>query len=171
MTVTMAGMASHGKRAHTDGYFGFGGQAVAAGSSSEPQQEFGRMQSKKPKAATRTATKKSLSAKVKNDRLGDRVAVLRQLVSPFGKSDTASVLQEATGYIKFLHQQLQVLSLPYLRGSVVGGGGGGVPVNAEYCNLRSRGLCTAPVELAQQITQSNGADMWAPAPANSSKRR
>lgn len=61
---------NQGKRAHAVGYFG--GQAAAGGSNSE-QKEFGRMQSKKPRAATRTATKKSLSAKVKNDRVGDRL--------------------------------------------------------------------------------------------------
>ncbi|KAJ6848130.1 transcription factor bHLH113-like [Iris pallida] len=57
----------------------------------------------------------SISPKEKKDKLGERVAALQQLVSPFGKTDTASVLQEASGYIKFLHAQLQVLSAPYLR--------------------------------------------------------
>uniref|UniRef100_A0A804UMP7 BHLH domain-containing protein n=1 Tax=Zea mays TaxID=4577 RepID=A0A804UMP7_MAIZE len=51
----------------------------------------------------------------KKDKIGERVAALQQLVSPFGKTDTASVLQEASGYIKFLHQQLEVLSSPYMR--------------------------------------------------------
>ncbi|PKA56262.1 Transcription factor bHLH110 [Apostasia shenzhenica] len=56
----------------------------------------------------------------KKDKIGERVAALQQLVSPFGKlaqSDTASVLTEATAYIKFLHDQLQVLSAPYFHAS------------------------------------------------------
>ncbi|KAG6480673.1 hypothetical protein ZIOFF_057258 [Zingiber officinale] len=52
--------------------------------------------------------------KVRKEKLGDRIAALHQLVSPFGKTDTASVLLEAIGYIRFLHGQIQALSSPYL---------------------------------------------------------
>ncbi|THU48146.1 hypothetical protein C4D60_Mb09t23130 [Musa balbisiana] len=44
---------------------------------------------------------------VRKDKLGERIMALQQLVSPFGKSDTASVLHEALGYIRFLHDQVQ----------------------------------------------------------------
>uniref|UniRef100_A0ACD5T8V1 Uncharacterized protein n=1 Tax=Avena sativa TaxID=4498 RepID=A0ACD5T8V1_AVESA len=44
--------------------------------------------------------------KVRKEKLGDRITALQQLVSPFGKTDTASVLHEAIGYIKFLHDQV-----------------------------------------------------------------
>ncbi|XP_078434129.1 transcription factor bHLH153-like isoform X2 [Wolffia australiana] len=76
-----------------------------------------------------------------------RVAALQQLVCPFGKTDTASVLQEAADYITFLHAQLQVLSRPYLEGRG---------------DLRERGLCLVPRLGAEQIARSNGADIWAP---------
>ncbi|GLT48552.1 hypothetical protein SLA2020_221700 [Shorea laevis] len=52
--------------------------------------------------------------KVRKEKLGDRITALHQLVSPFGKTDTASVLLEAIGYIRFLHGQIEALSQPYL---------------------------------------------------------
>ncbi|KAJ1692981.1 hypothetical protein LUZ63_009679 [Rhynchospora breviuscula] len=98
-----------------------------------------------------------LPPKEKKDKIGERIVALQKLVSPFGKSDTASVLQEASGYIKFLHDQIQVLSSPYLRSSLFGN-----VEDPEYYNLRNRGLCLMPVALTHSIAKSNGADLWAP---------
>ncbi|KAB2024234.1 hypothetical protein ES319_D06G073800v1 [Gossypium barbadense] len=68
--------------------------------------------------------------KVRKEKLGDRITALHQLVSPFGKTDTASVLLEAIGYIRFLQSQIEALSLPYL-----GNGSGNIrqqqPVQGE----------------------------------------
>nr|KYP54249.1 Transcription factor bHLH68 [Cajanus cajan] len=47
--------------------------------------------------------------KVRKEKLGDRITALHQLVSPFGKTDTASVLLEAIGYIRFLQGQIEVM--------------------------------------------------------------
>ncbi|KAG8643409.1 hypothetical protein MANES_11G037000v8 [Manihot esculenta] len=55
--------------------------------------------------------------KVRKEKLGDRITALHQLVSPFGKTDTASVLLEAIGYIRFLQGQIEALSSPYLGNS------------------------------------------------------
>nr|GMD26710.1 transcription factor bHLH113-like [Ipomoea batatas] len=49
-----------------------------------------------------------ISSKEKKEKFGERIAALQQLVSPFGKTDTASVLYEAMGYINFLHEQVKV---------------------------------------------------------------
>ncbi|RWW25660.1 hypothetical protein GW17_00009989 [Ensete ventricosum] len=49
--------------------------------------------------------------KVRKEKLGDRIATLQQLVAPFGKTDTASVLMEAIGYIKFLLDQVEVITI------------------------------------------------------------
>ncbi|XP_047311729.1 transcription factor bHLH68-like [Impatiens glandulifera] len=56
--------------------------------------------------------------KVRKEKLGDRVTALHQIVSPFGKTDTASVLLEAIGYIRFLQGQIEALSLPYFGNEV-----------------------------------------------------
>uniref|UniRef100_A0ACD5URY8 Uncharacterized protein n=1 Tax=Avena sativa TaxID=4498 RepID=A0ACD5URY8_AVESA len=111
--MMMTEVANHSKRNHTDSYFS-GKQAVATSSGSE---EFvAGMGSKKPRnASPRGGGGGPMSPKEKKDKVGERVAALQQLVSPYGKTDTASVLQEASGYIKFLHQQLEVLSTPYMR--------------------------------------------------------
>ncbi|KAF8715878.1 hypothetical protein HU200_026838 [Digitaria exilis] len=67
---------------------------------------------KKPRIATPSSMP---TFKVRKEKLGDRITALQQLVSPFGKTDTASVLHEAIEYIRFLHDQVASLSSPYLR--------------------------------------------------------
>ncbi|XP_062144279.1 transcription factor bHLH110-like [Alnus glutinosa] len=96
--------------------------------------------------------------KVRKEKLGDRIAALQKLVAPFGKTDTASVLTEAIGYIQFLHDQVQTLSTPYLKSShskpirAMQPGlmkeDGAVPKR----DLRSRGLCLLPLSCASYIS-------------------
>ncbi|XXG45805.1 hypothetical protein AAC387_Pa02g0790 [Persea americana] len=129
--------------------------------------------------------------KVRKEKLGDRITALHQIVSPFGKTDTASVLLEAIGYIRFLQDQIEALSSPYL-GS--GSGNTRQPVQGERncifpedpgqllddaCmkkgensgkdaqdepkkDLRSRGLCLVPISCTMHVGSNNGADYWAP---------
>ncbi|KAF3669980.1 2-isopropylmalate synthase A [Capsicum annuum] len=98
-----------------------------------------------------------ISSKEKKEKFGERIVALQQLVSPYGKTDTASVLLEAMGYIKFLHEQVKVLSAPYL---------GSMPTpktqESQPYNLRSQGLCLVPVSYTVGVASSNGADIWAP---------
>lgn len=49
----------------------------------------------------------------KSMKIGEKVTALQQLVSPFGKTDTSSVLHEAAIYIKALHEQIRILSNHY----------------------------------------------------------
>ncbi|RWR73447.1 transcription factor bHLH68-like protein [Cinnamomum micranthum f. kanehirae] len=99
--------------------------------------------------------------KVRKEKLGDRITALHQLVSPFGKTDTASVLLEAIGYIRFLQSQIEALSSPYM----ASGSGSMKQPDAKdepKKDLRSRGLCLVPVSCTLQVGSDNGADYWAP---------
>ncbi|MCO5583212.1 hypothetical protein L7F22_037120 [Adiantum nelumboides] len=97
---------------------------------------------------------------VRKEKLSERIATLQQLVSPFGKTDTASVLLEAIGYIKFLQEQVQALSSPYFKSPIT--------QNGEICqdgeerkpDLKSRGLCLVPLSCTLQVANDNGADYW-----------
>ncbi|KAJ4963382.1 hypothetical protein NE237_023321 [Protea cynaroides] len=102
--------------------------------------------------------------KVRKEKLGDRIAALQQLVAPFGKTDTASVLMEAIGYIKFLQEQVETLSVPYLRSSrnktcrILHGGSSEEDRNEEpKRDLRSRGLCLVPLSCTSYVTNDIGA--------------
>ncbi|XP_043712103.1 transcription factor bHLH110 isoform X2 [Telopea speciosissima] len=107
--------------------------------------------------------------KVRKEKLGDRIAALQQLVAPFGKTDTASVLMEAIGYIKFLQEQVETLSLPYLKSSrnktcrtISHGGSSEEDRNEEpKRDLRSRGLCLVPLSCTSYLTHDIGG-VWPP---------
>ncbi|KAM0927443.1 hypothetical protein ACQ4PT_002879 [Festuca glaucescens] len=126
---------------------------------------------KKPRLLqSRPATNNIIpSFKVRKEKLGDRIAALQQLVSPFGKTDTASVLMEAIGYIKFLQDQVETLSGPYMRSSKHkkarttqqrGPSNAGDQKEEAKVDLRSRGLCLVPLSCTSYVTNENG--VWAP---------
>ncbi|MED6118861.1 hypothetical protein PIB30_006651 [Stylosanthes scabra] len=105
------------------------------------------------------------TSEVRNEKLGDRIRELHHLVCPFGKTDTASVLFEVIGYIKFLQNQIEALSSPYL------GNESKDMRNQQYKfqdskdnnpkDLRSRGLCLVPVSFTQHVNEKR-ADFWVP---------
>ncbi|GAB2269387.1 hypothetical protein Dimus_004306 [Dionaea muscipula] len=123
--------------------------------------------------------------KVRKEKLGDRITTLHQLVSPFGKTDTASVLLEAIGYIRFLQGQIEALSSPYNLGNAASGKSTqhseysvmGDEAAAKELSLRSRGLCLVPISHAcTQVVPSHdninigaaASDYWAAAAPSSS---
>ncbi|KAL6537520.1 hypothetical protein OROMI_026054 [Orobanche minor] len=117
--------------------------------------------------------------KVRKEKLGDRITALHQLVSPFGKTDTASVLSEAIGYIRFLQGQIEALSSPYMRDASVNSAGhhhrhsvqernclfpedaaDQDPQRREVKDLRRRGLCLVPISCTQNVGDDNVANYW-----------
>lgn len=95
---------------------------------------------------------------VRKEKLGDRIAAIQQMVAPFGKTDTASVLMEAIGYIKFLHTQVETLSVPYMKstnkifGTSSQGGRVEDGVTQAKRDLQSRGLCLVPLSCLSYVT-------------------
>ncbi|KAJ0264583.1 Transcription factor bHLH123 [Hirschfeldia incana] len=118
------------------------------------------------KRAKSEAASPSPAFKVRKEKMGDRIAALQQLVSPFGKTDAASVLSEAIEYIKFLHQQVSALSNPYMKsGASLQHQQSDQPKEldvSEEPDLRSRGLCLVPVSSTFPVTHDTTVDFWTP---------
>ncbi|XP_020231944.1 transcription factor bHLH110 isoform X2 [Cajanus cajan] len=83
----------------------------------------------------------------RNQKLSDKVTTLQRLVSPFGKTDTASVLHEASINIKLLQAQIrtlfQMLSFSYFST---------IKDPHTQVDLRSRGLCLVPISITEKVT-------------------
>lgn len=115
----------------------------------------------------RNETSSTLPAfKVRKEKMGDRITALQQLVSPFGKTDTASVLSEAIEYIKFLHEQVSVLSTPYMKSGAAiqhqQKSDKSKDPDGPKQDLRSRGLCLVPVSSTFPATHETTVDFWTP---------
>ncbi|KAA8532372.1 hypothetical protein F0562_032373 [Nyssa sinensis] len=119
---------------------------------------------KKPKQENSTAS--SAKIQVPKVKLGDKITALQQIVSPFGKTDTASVLWEAIGYIKFLQEQVQLLSNPYMKTNASKDLWGGLDRKDRgdsKLDLKSRGLCLVPISCTPQVYRDNtGSDYLTP---------
>ncbi|KAK6932428.1 hypothetical protein RJ641_002052 [Dillenia turbinata] len=105
--------------------------------------------------------------KVRKEKLGDRITALQQLVSPFGKTDTASVLHEAIEYIKFLHDQVNALSTPYMKNGTTQHRDQQALDKLKHAegsekDLRSRGLCLVPISSTYPVANETTADFWTP---------
>ncbi|KAF1896606.1 hypothetical protein Lal_00034305 [Lupinus albus] len=130
--------------------------AVVKKSGSEPPPKRPRSETPSPLPAV----------KVRKEKMGDRITALQQLVAPFGKTDTASVLSEAIEYIKFLHEQVTVLSTPYMKSGVPTqhhqNSGKSKEGEGPKQDLRSRGLCLVPVSSTFPVTHEPSIDFWTP---------
>ncbi|XP_044509427.1 transcription factor bHLH111-like [Mangifera indica] len=89
----------------------------------------------------------------RSQKLSDKITTLQKLVSPYGKTDTASVLQEASLYIKLLQEQIQnmfqMLSSSYSNVKVL---------HSKEMTLRSRGLCLVPISFTHKVTEDDLVD-------------
>ncbi|KFK44896.1 hypothetical protein AALP_AA1G316900 [Arabis alpina] len=102
-------------------------------------------------------------------KLRDKITTLQQIVSPFGKTDTASVLQEAITYINFYQEQVKLLSTPYMKNSSIKDPWGGWEREdhnkrgAKHLDLKTRGLCLVPISYTPVAYRDNSAtDYWSP---------
>ncbi|KAK2994138.1 hypothetical protein RJ640_020943, partial [Escallonia rubra] len=136
------------------------------GGVSEAKRPSNFLEPKAPQAAPKKSRLETRSScppfKVRKEKLGDRIASLQQLVAPFGKTDTASVLMEAIGYINFLQNQVETLSVPYMKSSrnktsrTVHGGSTEDGHEETRRDLRSRGLCLVPLSCLSYVTEVGG---------------
>ncbi|XP_062185527.1 transcription factor bHLH112 [Phragmites australis] len=144
-------------------------EGVGESSSIITKKESGEPAFKKPRLATPSPLP---TFKVRKEKLGDRITALQQLVAPFGKTDTASVLHETIEYIKFLHDQVSVLSAPYLKNN-----GHRVPPlkssstdkskdSHGEISLKGRGLCLVPISSTFAVASEVPVDFWTPFGAN-----
>ncbi|XP_021813725.1 transcription factor bHLH111-like isoform X2 [Prunus avium] len=95
----------------------------------------------------------------RSQKLSDKITALQKLVSPYGKTDTASVLQEASIYIMLLQEQIQNLlrmfCSSYKKAAVLHTQECGIQ---PVLDLRSKGLCLVPVSVTQKVTMEEGVD-------------
>jgi hypothetical protein len=81
------------------------GSGAASDRKKRPSEERTSTVKKSKQEGSKPSPPKQQVPKVK---IGEKITALQQIVSPFGKTDTASVLFETIKYIKFLHEQVQV---------------------------------------------------------------
>ncbi|KAI3765158.1 hypothetical protein L2E82_15185 [Cichorium intybus] len=132
-------------------------------SASSVKKSSGEPQFKRPRLETPSPLP---TFKVRKEKLGDRITALQQLVSPFGKTDTASVLHEAIEYIKLLHDQVNILSAPYIKNGAVkqlhqiNDKVNDAEVHKQ--DLRSLGLCLVPVSSTFPVANGTATGFWTP---------
>ncbi|CAL0316363.1 unnamed protein product [Lupinus luteus] len=117
-------------------------QKKRKGFGQEPVTKVG-VGSERPPKKTKTDTSTSMGHAKRKEKLEERIGALQQLVSPFGKTDTASVLHEAMG--------LLVICVEVVLGNRDNNGEEEVTMD-----MKSTGLCLIPVECTVRVASSNG---------------
>ncbi|KAI4302388.1 hypothetical protein MLD38_038139 [Melastoma candidum] len=99
----------------------------------------------------------------RSQKIGDKITALQKLVSPYGKTDTASVLLEASLYIKVLQEQIKNL-FQMMSDSLSNISEAHHQVFSETCIyeerkvLRSRGLCLVPISSVRDAAVESRVD-------------
>ncbi|XP_074289749.1 uncharacterized protein LOC141615108 [Silene latifolia] len=128
----------------------------SSGLGNQTSLEASRM-SRKRKAIEQLINAQKLKVPGKrSQKLSDKITALQELVSPWGKTDTSSVLQEACLYIKIIHQEIRRLSISYFEGLSLQ-----VRLQGEaekQGELQSRGLCLVPVSIMKKLTRESWGD-------------
>ncbi|VAH35175.1 unnamed protein product [Triticum turgidum subsp. durum] len=137
------------------------GQSGAAGDPKKRKSEE-KLAGNGKRSKKDTSSRSPPKAEVPDMKLGerDKIIALQQIISPYGKTDRASVLYETIKHIEYLHEQIQLLSEPYMKNST-----NEVPFQwgGKEEDLRGRGLCLVPVSCTPQVLQDNSLpDCWTP---------
>ncbi|XP_035839047.1 uncharacterized protein LOC118486599 [Helianthus annuus] len=85
----------------------------------------------------------------RSQKLADKITALQKLVSPYGKTDTASVLQEAHISINLLHEQIKKLIQNTQISRINDVSLQSQDNKEEEASLRDKGLCLVPISSPQ----------------------
>ncbi|KAK1409490.1 hypothetical protein QVD17_36016 [Tagetes erecta] len=85
----------------------------------------------------------------RSQKLADKITALQKLVSPYGKTDTASVLQEAHISINLLHEQIKKLVQNTQISRINDGSLQFQDNTGTETSLRDKGLCLVPISNPQ----------------------
>ncbi|KAJ4754015.1 basic helix-loop-helix (bHLH) DNA-binding superfamily protein [Rhynchospora pubera] len=134
-------------------------EEIGRGTSSRDTKRFksGCAQKLLKEASTSARKQPPKGAGKKPQKLGPKITALQRLISPYGRTDAASVLSETANHIMYLQEQIKILTSPYMVNTH--------PQQAfanMSCELRSRGLCLIPlsqelVDLASRVTPAHNA--------------
>ncbi|KAL8539048.1 hypothetical protein ACS0TY_000878 [Phlomoides rotata] len=85
----------------------------------------------------------------RSQKLTDKITALQKLVSPYGKTDTASVLLEASISIKALQDQIKELFqlIPVQETTNM--------IREKGTDLKSRGLCLVPCVFLEELERQS----------------
>lgn len=91
----------------------------------------------------------------RSQKLADKITALQKLVSPYGKTDTASVLHEASIFIKVLQDQIET-TFHRIRSTSIDNQYSQSKITGDrQSDLRSIGLCLVPVSLTRNLIKED----------------